>query len=149
MISALHNEINGENNISIINAYFQLLWHRLMPNLHMKPLPLATISNMATIIITYISTHFHEPISLEILSDTFAVNKSYISRIFSQIFHISFPKYVNTIRVEHAKKLLLQSKVNITDIAIQCGYQNVPSFNRAFKNICGMTPSAYRQAPPL
>ena len=56
-----------------------------------------------------------------------------------------FYEYVNTLRVEYAKNLQLNSQYSVLDIAMQCGFQSQQTFNRVFKEICGMTPLAYRK----
>jgi len=61
--------------------------------------------------------------------------------------HTNYRKLLNSIRLESAKKYLTTTHLNIEEIAIEIGYQNVGNFSRAFKRWTGVTPSAYRRYP--
>lgn len=59
--------------------------------------------------------------------------------------HRNFSQFLNQYRVREAKELLLESaQAPIYDIALQVGYASLSSFNKAFKNITGMTPTCFR-----
>jgi len=107
--------------------------------------PHLSTTDLPTAVISYISEHFCEPLSLEILSKELGVCRFYLSRIFTQVLHTGFHEYVNTLRIDQAKKLLENTRDSILDVAIQCGFQNQQTFNRVFKEICGITPSAFRK----
>lgn len=143
--SALLAESYDSTNTRIINAYFQILWHRLLPSLTLTDSVQSVVPDLVTNLITYISEHFCEPLSLDILSKELGVCRFYLSRIFTQVLHISFRQYLNTFRINHAKKLLLNNQYKILDVAIQCGFENQQTFNRVFKELCQVTPAAYRK----
>ena len=63
----------------------------------------------------------------------------------SNYYNISPFEYLNYIRIIHASKLLKSTKKLITDIASECGFDNISYFNRVFKRIMGITPNAYRK----
>ncbi|MFC6648822.1 helix-turn-helix domain-containing protein [Paenibacillus rhizoplanae] len=54
--------------------------------------------------------------------------------------------FVNQLRIEQAKELLLDSGLTIKQIAAEVGYANVQSFNRFFRKYEGMPPSGYKSA---
>ena len=56
---------------------------------------------------------------------------------------IDFVTYLNMVRVEKAAELLKGTSLKITDIALRCGFDNVRTFNRVFKEVTGTTPSAF------
>lgn len=145
MFSALLEEAQKDKNTQLINAYFQIFWRRLLPDLTFADATQPTVPDLVTNLIVYITEHFCEPLSLESLSKELGVCRFYLSRIFTQVLHISFCKYVNTLRINHAKKLLLNNQNKILDIAIECGFQSQQTFNRVFKEICGITPVTYRK----
>lgn len=68
----------------------------------------------------------------------------YFSRLFHQLFSMNFRQYLNLYRTEQACTLLRTTQNDISDIALQCGFQTLRSFNRAFKAATGQTPSEYR-----
>ena len=135
----------NNNDQSVISAILQLFWLRLLPDLQVSVSQHLSTVDLPTSVITYISKHFCEPLSLEILSKELGVCRFYISRIFTHVLHTGFHEYVNTLRIDHAKKILQNTDDSILDVAIQCGFQNQQTFNRVFKEISGVTPSSYRK----
>ncbi|MNY68692.1 HTH-type transcriptional regulator YesS [compost metagenome] len=59
---------------------------------------------------------------------------------------MSLIDYLNQLRIENAKSLLIDSKLTIAQIATEVGYYNVQSFNRFFRKFEGMPPSSYKSA---
>ena len=144
VFSALASEVSQGKNEQIIHAYLQILWQRLLPQLAITNSAQHAASDLTANLLIYIRDHFCEPLSLDLLSKELGVCRFYLSHIFSQVLHIGFCDYVNALRINHAKKLLQGTQDNILDIAIQCGFQSQQTFNRVFKELCGVTPSAYR-----
>ena len=60
---------------------------------------------------------------------------------------INFVTYLNLVRVEHAAFELRHTEKKFTDIALSCGFNNVRTFNRVFKEITGCTPSEFLLLP--
>lgn len=94
----------------------------------------------------YIEQNFNDPdLSLQLLSDRFNINQSYLSRLFKDEFSENFVDYLTRIRIAHAKQLLKTTDDLIQDISIQVGYLHYFSFNRVFKRVVGVTPGEYRK----
>jgi len=66
------------------------------------------------------------------------------SRFFRRTFGKPFVRYVAEVRVAHACRLLAESTRSIADVAFEVGFNNLANFNRRFRALRGMTPSAYR-----
>lgn len=145
IFNALYREIREFPDSHVTDTYFQLFWMRLLPSLSITEKSREPISDLAASSLLYISEHFREPISLDTLSRELGVCRFYVSRIFSQVLHVGFCEYVNTLRVNYAKELLITSDLGILEIAMQSGFQSQQTFNRAFKEICGVTPAFYRK----
>jgi len=79
------------------------------------------------------------------LGDELGYSASYLSFIFKEIAKMNYNDYVNTLRVELAKKLLLETELPLIDIAVQVGYNNTVTMNRVFRKILGTTPGKYRE----
>lgn len=95
---------------------------------------------------TYIERNFANPdLSLNHLSDAFELNAKYVSQLFKDEFGIKFVDYVTKVRIEHAKKLLLESEEPVQEVAARVGYTHSFSFIRVFKKVVGMTPGDYRK----
>lgn len=89
----------------------------------------------------------HSDLSLEKLSELTRNNKHYLSQAINERLQMNFFEYINSLRINEARDLLKSRKdLTIIEIAYQVGYNNKVSFNKAFKNIIGATPSEYRNA---
>jgi len=92
--------------------------------------------------IDYQNKHFHEPISLRVISDYIGVSSSYLSRIFREETDFTITEHLNNIRIERAKKLL-EENLPLKDIVYRCGFRNYGYFLRTFKEYTGLTPKEY------
>jgi len=69
----------------------------------------------------------------------------HVCRVARQHLGLSPSAYINRIRMEHAARLLAGSDETITDIALDCGLDNLSHFYRIFRGQFGLTPRAYRR----
>ena len=95
--------------------------------------------------ISYIQQNFTREISLKEFGNQFHLSEKYISRYFKEHFHITLSQYINHLRLEHARQLLQETTLPITEVAMQSGYENVSYFIRSFKKMYGMSPLKYRK----
>ena len=95
-------------------------------------------------IVEYINGHFGEPLTLKDVAAHFGYNYRYMSGIINRSFHMSFSAVLRQYRIDHACRLLTESKASITELSDLCGFDTIRSFNRAFKEITGKTPREYR-----
>jgi len=92
----------------------------------------------------YIDNHFDENLLLQSIADHFFISREYISRKFKQEFGLNASDYIEKIRIEHAKTLLMNNDLNISDVADAVGYQDGRYFSKVFKKAVGMTPMKYK-----
>lgn len=83
-------------------------------------------------------------LSSQMVAEYLHINTSYFSEIFNKQMQESFSSYLNRIRIDNARKLLLSTKLPVYDIGFKCGFTTVQHFNRMFKKYTGMTPKQYR-----
>lgn len=95
-------------------------------------------------IIKYLDDNYREKISLQDLADLVGYHPNYTSEIVSKNLGISFTEYLQRKRLSNATKDLKQSEKKISDIAYDHGFSNVRSFNNAFRESFGRSPSEYR-----
>ena len=94
---------------------------------------------------SYIDTHYADPdLSLTRVSEYLKMQPSTLSQLFKEELGEKFIDYVLKVRMQHARKLLVETDDAIQSIAEQIGYQNVISFYRAFKKDQNMPPGEYR-----
>ena len=94
--------------------------------------------------VSYIQQNFTGKILLKEFGEQFHLSEKYISRYFKEHFHITISQYVTYLRLKHAKQLLQDTDIPVTEVAMQSGYQNVSYFIRSFKKTYGMSPLKYR-----
>jgi len=95
----------------------------------------------------YIHAHFHNPeLTLDMVADHFQISMKYLSQFYKEQVGVGFSEYVNTLRMEEAKRLLLQTSLSVNEISQRVGYYSSNVFCRAFKRIFGMPPNTYRSS---
>lgn len=96
-------------------------------------------------IVHYINHNFRDNIKLENIAPLFGYNSSYLGKIFNKKMGESFNSYVDHVRIEHSKELLLQNTLKVYEIAEQVGYKNVDYFHKKFKKYVGESPAEFRK----
>lgn len=92
----------------------------------------------------YVQANYQKQISLNDLAKKLYLSNAYLSKYIKKRFGLSFLEYVNNIRLFHAVDELLYTDKKITRIAMDNGFPTSAAFNKAFRDIYHMTPSAYR-----
>ncbi len=92
----------------------------------------------------FIINNFTRPISLEETSEVAHMAPTAFCRYFKKRTGKNFSTFLNEFRVGHAGRLLLEEKVKISNIAQDCGFNNLSNFNEQFKRITGYTPKEFR-----
>ena len=89
--------------------------------------------------------HYDAPISVEEMAQKLSLSPSRFHRLYKNYFGISPARDLQNTRSEHAKLLLLQDGISITDAAERLGYGSVYHFIRQFKEHVGTTPGEYKK----
>ncbi len=85
-------------------------------------------------------------LSLRDLAQRMNSNETYMSQTINLGLNTNFNTLINTMRVEHAKALLVSTRDSVLQVALDSGFNSKPTFNRVFREISGMTPSHYRKS---
>lgn len=94
--------------------------------------------------VAYIDSNFNNTINLKTVANICQISTSYLSRLFKKVMNTNFASYVNQVRVNNAKKLLLTTNKSINEISIDCGYEDDGYFIKVFKKFESATPNEYR-----
>lgn len=92
----------------------------------------------------HIEAHCHEDLRLADLARLCQLSPSYLSRIFKRETGITLQQYINQVRIEKARRLLLGSDARIVDIALALGFEDQSYFTKVFRRVAGQTPMQYR-----
>lgn len=93
----------------------------------------------------YISRHFGEDITLEIIAEQLNYTAPYLSKLFHTQSGMTFKDYIRRYRITAAENLLRTTSSGIDVIALKCGYSDTDYFRRVFRKLTGMTPREYRE----
>jgi|GEM_PF-1266144 len=98
-------------------------------------------------ILAYVNANYSDgQLSLAMLAERFHVTETHLSRMFKEKHGINFFDYLETLRIEHSKRLLLETGLAVGEIALSVGYSSSNTFGRAFKRTVGISAMAFRQA---
>lgn len=95
-------------------------------------------------VIKFIKDNMHEHISLKRVAEVACMQEQSFCRYFKNRTKKSFSQYLEDLRMEHARKLLIESDDPISDIAYACGYNSSSHFCKVFKNHNGQSPYQYK-----
>ncbi len=104
-----------------------------------------TETNRMNRIIDFVIKHFHREIRLSEAAAIAHMAENSFSRYFSQRTRKSFTGFVNEVRLNHASRLLAESTRSITEISIDCGFNNLSNFNRQFRKLYNKNPMTVRK----
>ncbi len=93
----------------------------------------------------YISQNCSNPLTLENVSLSLGISKSYFAHLFKDYTKMTFIDFLTTERIKKSESLFINSQKKIIDIAFECGFTSISSFNRAFKKIKGISPTEFRK----
>lgn len=97
--------------------------------------------------LSYIATHYAEPLPLKKLAERMHLHPSHFSRVFHAVNGLSPKEYIVRMRVTAATQMLNTSDADVLEIAQACGFNNLSNFYTAFKRITGKSPAKYRSHP--
>ena len=95
--------------------------------------------------INYIHSNVHVPITIKSLCEKIDVSQPYIYNIFKQETGLSPKQYISQYKIETSEKLLVETNLTISQIALQVGFYDVLEFSKFFKKATSLSPSDFRK----
>lgn len=84
--------------------------------------------------------HIGEPITIKELSRKVAINECYLKKGFKELFGTTVFDFYQSQRMEHAKYLLYEKGLSVTEVSVMLGYSSISHFSTAFKKHTGLKP---------
>lgn len=147
-------EYSSELPLRELNCYaYILMLYALMGRGELTPdntqVNLQSVSQLAHLpvfhhVLYYIDHHYMEDLSLGSVAAEAGFSKYHFSRLFKQHTTVTFWHFLSVKRVQKAEQLLASTSLGIAEIALQAGFDSIPSFNRIYRKIRSCTPSQYR-----
>lgn len=98
----------------------------------------------ASIIKKFVDENFHKNIKVEEIGKLIGINQNTIRKEFKAQYNTTITDYISELRMLKAKKMIINREIMIKEIAIECGYEYVQNFTRAFKKKFGLSPEKLR-----
>ncbi|BCN31299.1 response regulator transcription factor [Anaeromicropila herbilytica] len=105
----------------------------------------STCESILSDILHYIDLNFRKNLKLETIAAVFGYNSAYLGKVFTKNMGVNFNSYVDKVRINYAKELVLEDRLKVYEIAENVGYKNLDYFHRKFKRYVGYSPAEYRK----
>ena len=89
-------------------------------------------------------TQFYRPETLEEAARAVSLSRRQFTELFRQVTGKTWRRYVQDLRLGHARKLLSETEKSVTAVAFECGFEDLSHFHHLFKSELGRTPLAFR-----
>lgn len=136
----------------VVKAVLRRFWYLLQrcaprntTNVALRNKPPASLDTLQQLL-AYLDTHYQENLPLETTAKMMHFSPSHFSKMFKDLIGINYVSYINMLRIEHACAQLPTART-ILDVALGCGFSNIRTFNRTFKQLIGTTPSEFLKLP--
>lgn len=146
----MHEEFNHYDRYSEI--VLKGLLHKLIITVMRNRLPdhrdrLVNRKGNVTIMeaVYYMETHYREAPTLYQTAEAVHLSPYYFSKLFKATIGCTYTEYLNSIKLQHVKTLLINTKLSISEIALLCGYSNGNYLCDVFRNMEGVSPLQYRK----
>lgn len=96
-------------------------------------------------VLDYVEAECHRPLRLEEIARVAMVSPCHLCRLFHRLSGRTLTEHINLIRVQRARRLLVETDRKILDIATECGFSNINHFINTYKRYCRERPSETRR----
>lgn len=93
----------------------------------------------------YVEANYDKDITLTMLADEVHYSPAYISRLYKQETGQNLLQHIVGVRIAHARRMLTETSMKLSEIALQCGFCSTKYFNQVFRRNVGMSATQYRE----
>lgn len=140
----LIESLKSDNEIASLRVYTSLFSIFEMV-LQSKDVHIPCIKNKLSDILSFINENSSEHLTLDIIARKTGISKYYLCHSFSSQVGMTVFEYIRIARISKAMKLLIQTTLSISEIALDAGFESFAYFSKVFRDHVGMTPGEYRK----
>lgn len=96
-------------------------------------------------LVSYLQARLGEPLRVDEIAAHMHMSRASLQRLCQKQFGCGAARLHERLRLEHAARQLLLTNLQVSECAVECGYQDIYHFSRAFKRVYGLPPSVYRR----
>jgi two-component system response regulator YesN len=96
--------------------------------------------------VDYIRRNYAKKITLEDVASYVYLSPSYFSKVFKDEMDMNFNAYLNKVRIDKAKQLLMNDSIRLVDVSGLVGFEDQSYFSKVFKKLTGVTPGRYKES---
>ena len=120
--NSLIDELKGFTELNQLNHWLSMVMHRYISYVFdFTGIKHVYVIHKAT---EYIKQHYASKLTLDEVASHVYLSKSYLSKIFKEELHCNFAGYINNLRVEKSKILLMDHSINLVDLASMVGFED-------------------------
>jgi DNA-binding response OmpR family regulator/AraC-like DNA-binding protein len=106
------------------------------------------LNTTVTAAVDFIAGHYAEPLSVTAVASAVSLSASRLAHVFPEATGLTVMDYVTRLRVNIARRLLLETSDTLDKIAARLGFADASNFSRTFKGIDGIAPGEFRRSKP-
>ena len=103
------------------------------------------VNDNVNAIVAYINANYHRLHNIEEIAEAFYISKYHLCRVFKNAMKITVIEYLNQVKIKQACHLLLHTKLDMGEIAAQCGFHSAAYFSKVFRKLMNQRPMEYRK----
>ncbi len=145
-LAELQNSTDAYIGLSMSEVLNRILTRLAILSQHDHP-SFSTLSHRAEIeqAVSYIRQNYNKPLTVDELAPISSLSKYYFIKVFRKITGTTPYRFLNTVRINQAKRMLLETDLSINEIASAIGFSDVKNFISAFKKEGNITPLQFRK----
>ena len=95
--------------------------------------------------VEYINTKYYHAITPLDVAQEVKLDEKYLYSLFKTYYNLSIQQYINNLKIEKSKELLIKTKLNVTKVALSVGIKDALYFSKFFKKKVGVSPKQFRK----
>ena len=108
----------------------------------------STSDNIAKRVLAYMEKNYDKDLKLENIAKAFNYNSAYLGKLFKKEMGEGFNNILDSIRIENAKKLLVEQDYKVYQVSEKVGFSNIDYFYNKFKKHVGVSPKEFQKRKP-